>query len=84
MFLAGTPTEFLLADAGAAALASGTLRSLLVGDRDLAEVLAEGRRLGQTFETVGTVHGFNYSRGRFVTLSLLRAAPDAGNRVTEP
>ena len=71
MFLAGTNTEFLTAAEGAAALASGEVATLLVGDRDLAAVLAASRQAGLAPEQIGVVRGFNYSRGRFVTLSLL-------------
>ena len=60
---------------GRAPWLQGNVQSLLVGDRDLAAVMAAAGRLGAQFETVGTVRGFNYSRGRFVTLSLLRRQP---------
>ncbi len=74
MFLAGTDTEFLTAAEGAAALASGEVTTLLVGDRDLAAVLADARAGGLAPEEIAVVSGFNYSRGRFVRLTLL--APD--------
>lgn len=71
MFLAGTQTEWLRPEEGAAALASHEIASLLVGDRDLSAVLVDLARLGQKPEQVAVVRGFNYSRGRFVTLTLL-------------
>lgn len=71
MFLAGTNTEFLTAAEGATALASGEVATLLVGDRDLAAVLDAARKADLAPEQIGLVRGFNYSRGRFVTLSLL-------------
>ncbi|MDT7953819.1 MAG: glycosyltransferase family 39 protein [Acetobacteraceae bacterium] len=73
MFLTGTDTEFLTPAEGAAALASGAVTTLLVGDRDLPAVLADARRDGPAPERIGIVRGFNYSRGRFVTLTLLAA-----------
>ena len=76
MFLAGTNTEFLNASQGAAALASGEVATLLVGDRDLAAVLAAAARSGLAPERIGVVRGFNYSRGRFITLSLLTSNRD--------
>ena len=80
MFLAGTATEFLNAADGAAALASGEVATLLVGDRDLAAVLAAAKQRGLAPEQIGLVHGYNYSRGRFVTLSLLAPNRAIANR----
>ena len=75
MFLAGTGTQRLLATDASAALASGRIRTLLVGDRDRAAVLAGAERAGIQLQEVGTVPGFNYSRGRRVLLTLYRLAP---------
>ena len=80
MFLAGTNTEFLNAADGAAALASGEVATLLVGDRDLTAVLAAAKQRGLAPEQIGLVHGYNYSRGRFVTLSLLAPNRAIANR----
>ncbi len=71
MFLAGTETRWLLPEAGAAELASGQLTVLLVGERDLAAVHAALRVRGVEAETIDTVAGFNYSRGRRVVLTAL-------------
>ena len=70
MFLAGTQTEFLTVAEGAAALASGHVATLLVGDRDLPAFRAAALQRGIAPETIGEIRGFNYSRGRFVTLTL--------------
>ncbi len=75
MFLAGTDTQWLLAADAPAALASGRIRTLLVGDRDQVAVLAGAERAGIRLQEVGTVPGFNYSRGRRVLLTLYRLAP---------
>ena len=71
MFLAGTDTKFLPAGAAADALSSGEVASLVVGDRDLAAVLADLRKRGIATTQLAQIGGFNYSRGRFVTLTLL-------------
>ena len=70
MFLAGTDTEFLTAAQGAAALASGEVKTLLVGDRDLAAFRIAAQQRGIAPETIGEISGYNYSRGRPVTLIL--------------
>jgi 4-amino-4-deoxy-L-arabinose transferase-like glycosyltransferase len=71
MFLAGTGTQFLLPDEGVAALAEGRVDVLLVGDRDLAAVQVGLAARGIAPRLVGVVPGFNYSRGRRVTLTAL-------------
>ena len=71
MFLAGSGTRWLLADEGAAALADGTIDTLLVGDRDLAAVRAALSARGLEAHVAAEVPGFNYSRGRKVVLSAL-------------
>ena len=75
MFLAGTGTQWLLADEAPAALASGRIRTLLVGDRDLAAVRAGADRAGVRLQDIAAIPGFNYSRGRRVVLTLLRLEP---------
>ncbi|GAC1343386.1 MAG: glycosyltransferase family 39 protein [Acetobacteraceae bacterium] len=74
MFLAGTGTRWLRPDEAASALVRGEVGSLVVGDLDLTAVMADASRLGLTVEVTAAVPGFNYSRGRFVTLSILRDA----------
>ena len=71
MFLGGTGTEWLKAEEGVAALASGEISSLLVGDRDWPSARAALLASGIVPEPIATIDGFNYSRGRFVTLRLL-------------
>ncbi len=70
-FLAGTNTRFLPGGAaGARALASGEVERLLVGDRDLAQFRAEAAHLGLDAREMGVIRGYNYSRGRWVTLTV--------------
>jgi hypothetical protein len=75
MFLAGTDTQWLLAADAPAALVSGRIRTLLVGDRDRTAVLAEAERAGVRLREIMAVPGFNYSRGRRMVLTLYRLAP---------
>ena len=75
MFLAGTDTQWLLAADAPAALASRRIRTLLVGDRDRAAVLAGAEQAGVRLQAVADVPGFNYSRGRRVDLTIYRLAP---------
>jgi len=71
MFLAGSDTRWLTPREGAQALSLGELRTLLVADRDLSQVLTETRKFDVQPLELGTIRGYNYSRGRFVTLTLL-------------
>jgi 4-amino-4-deoxy-L-arabinose transferase-like glycosyltransferase len=71
MFLAGTGTQFLLANEAVAALADGSIDILLVGDRDLAAVQSGLAARGVTTRLLGVVPGFNYSRGRRVVVTAL-------------
>ncbi len=75
MFLAGTGTQWLPAADAPAALASGRIRTLVVGDRDQAAVLAGAQRDGVRLREIAVVPGFNYSRGRRVMLKVYRLAP---------
>lgn len=72
MFLAGTDTAWLRPDTAAAALSAGAVDTLLVGDRDLPQVLKDANALGLTLRQGASVHGFNYARGHWVTLTVLR------------
>lgn len=75
MLLAGTSTALpATAAEGARALADGTIDRLLVLDRDLPAFEQSARALGLAYAASGTVRGFNYSRGRWVTLILFRKA----------
>jgi 4-amino-4-deoxy-L-arabinose transferase-like glycosyltransferase len=54
-------------------LAAAPGRVAAVGDRAEADFRQEAAALGLAPEEIGTVAGFNYSRGRWVTLVLYRA-----------
>ena len=72
VFLAGTHTQLLPNGRSAAdALHSGAAGLVLVTDREAAGFTREAQRLGMATRTLETVRGFNYSRGRWVSLSLL-------------
>jgi 4-amino-4-deoxy-L-arabinose transferase-like glycosyltransferase len=71
MMLAGTTTAMLASGPdGAAALADGAIKSLVVSDRDQEAFLASAASLGLHVKARGTISGFNYSRGRWVALTL--------------
>jgi 4-amino-4-deoxy-L-arabinose transferase-like glycosyltransferase len=73
MFLAGTDTVMEpTAQLGAAALASGQVAALLIGNRYVTAFQAEAGRLGIAPHAVGNASGFNYSRGRRMALTLYR------------
>ena len=73
MFLSGTATDLLRTGAdGAAALAAGTVDSLLVSDRDQAAFAAAAAALGLHPIAVAAIPGFNYSRGRWTVLTLFK------------
>jgi 4-amino-4-deoxy-L-arabinose transferase-like glycosyltransferase len=72
MMLAGTATAMLATGGdGAAALANGTVRSVLISDRDQKAFSAAAAGLGLHPVVMSTISGFNYSRGRWVKLSLI-------------
>lgn len=71
MFLAGTGTRWLDAPGAAAALADGTVGALVVSDRDLPAVQAALAERGLAPRTLASIRGYNVSRGRWVTLSIL-------------
>ena len=72
MLLAGTSTAMLATGAdGAAALADGKVESLLVSDRDQKAFSAAASGLGLRPIKIGEIRGFNYSRGRWVDLTVL-------------
>jgi 4-amino-4-deoxy-L-arabinose transferase-like glycosyltransferase len=80
MFLAGTRTRWLLPEQAARELASGEVRSLLVASRDLAAVENTAIKAGLQPKTVASVTGYNYSRGRPVTVLLLTSGSDLSLR----
>ncbi len=72
MFLAGTRTQILPDGASAArALAAGQARVAIVTDREKAGFAGEASRLGIAPKAAADVRGFNYSRGRWVTLEVI-------------
>ena len=71
MFLAGTGTLWLRPDEAAGALIDGAVGALLVGDRDLEAVRAGLAARGAAVRETAAVAGFNYSRGRWVVLTVL-------------
>ena len=71
MFLAGTNTRWLYGGSGAARfLAAAPDRVAAVGNRDIAQFHVEAGKLGITPHEFSEISGFNYSRGRQVTLTL--------------
>jgi 4-amino-4-deoxy-L-arabinose transferase-like glycosyltransferase len=71
MFLAGTDLVNVSDGKEAAeALGKGTATAVLVADADEAAFSARAGRLGIALHERGTVRGFNYSRGHWVTLDL--------------
>ncbi len=71
MFLVGTNTRWLYGGPDAARfLASAPDRVAAVGNRDIAQFRAEAGKLGITPHAFAAIPGFNYSRGRRVTLTL--------------
>ncbi len=73
MFLAGTRTELLATGAaGADALDAGEVAALVVAAGDESAFQAEVARLHLAPVPIGHVGGFNYSRGRSVSLTIYR------------
>jgi 4-amino-4-deoxy-L-arabinose transferase-like glycosyltransferase len=71
MFVAGTDISLLPDGAQAArALADGKASAALLGDRDVEAFSRQASLLGMAPKSLGAVRGFNYSRGRWVTLWL--------------
>jgi 4-amino-4-deoxy-L-arabinose transferase-like glycosyltransferase len=71
LFLAGSNTLWLHPNAGPQALMDGTVDILMVGDRDIAAARRDLAAHGATVREIGAIMGFNYSRGRWITLTLL-------------
>ena len=68
MFLAGTDTKWLAPKEAAPALFSETVHSLLVVESAVPTVMDAARKLDMHLAEVAQIQGYNYSRGRFVTL----------------
>ncbi len=71
MFLVGTDTVWLRPDEAAGAMVDGRVGWLLVGDRDLVAVRSALAAGGVMVREGASVAGFNYSRGRWVVLTVL-------------
>ncbi len=71
MFLAGADTSWLRPDEGVADLADHRIGALVVSRGNLPAVEADAARLGLALRTRAEIDGFNYSRGRWVRLSIL-------------
>jgi hypothetical protein len=56
-------------------LADGPGRVVAVGNRALDDFRREAAALGLNLTEIGAVAGFNYTRGRHLTLSLFRVSP---------
>ena len=82
VFYLGTRT--LLTDAGgaAASLADSPTRMALVSDRDAADFLAAAAAEGIQPVLLESLRGFNYSKGRWITLGLYtgRSLPGGGGQ----
>ena len=71
MVLAGTGTRWLDPAGAAHALMTHEVGALAVSDRDLAAVQAALLQSGVAVRTLDAVRGYNISRGRWVTLTVL-------------
>lgn len=73
LFLSGTSTDWLpTGAAAAAALDTGEVAAVLIGDRDEVSFEAEATRRAMAVVPIGHIDGFNYSRGRSVVLTVYR------------
>ncbi len=80
MFLAGPATHWKDADNAAAFLAQPGPRVVAVSDRDLATFADDAKRLGLNADAFADVPGFDYSRGRRMSLILFRKRPQVADR----
>jgi 4-amino-4-deoxy-L-arabinose transferase-like glycosyltransferase len=73
LFAVGGETSLLRTGGDAARfLAAGPGRVVAVGDRAEKDFQAEAKALSLPLQDIGSVTGFNYTRGRWVTLMLFR------------
>lgn len=76
VFATGTGTALLRNGAAAAAfLGAEPGRTAAVGERELAGFRAAAGQAGLNLREIGSVDGYNYTRGRRLTLHLFQAAP---------
>jgi hypothetical protein len=75
-FAVGGETALLRTGTDAARfLAAGPGRVVAVGNRAEEDFRREATAQSMPVEEIGTVPGFNYTRGRWITLTLFRRAP---------
>lgn len=78
-FLAGTPTRFFATGAEAADFLAAHPDAVVAIERaDEPDFTAEAQALGLALRRLGKESGFNYSKGRRVTLTLYEAEAGAG------
>ncbi|MFC4169499.1 ArnT family glycosyltransferase [Teichococcus aestuarii] len=76
VFATGTGTALLRDGVAAAAfLGAEPGRTAAVGERELAGFRAAAGQAGLNLREIGSVDGYNYTRGRRLTLHLFQAAP---------
>lgn len=75
VFATGADTVLLRDGAAAATFLKGAAgRTVAVGDRDIAQFRTAAQREGLTIRETAAVEGFNYTRGRRLTLRLFQLA----------
>ncbi len=75
VFLLGTETELVPPEAAAKDLATGKVALSLVEKQQEAAFHAALDAAGKTAKPLGQTYGFNYSNGKWLTLTLYRAGP---------
>src|SRR6185312_12726780 len=75
VFLLGTDTRFLAADAAAQYITDARGAAALVSDRDAAAFKSALKARGWDARAVGSVAGLDYSNGQRMTLTLYTGAP---------
>ena len=72
IFAVGTDTQLAFNGAQAASLLAGRTNGVaIIGDRDKAAFDSKARQLGLSLHALGEIRGYNYSRGRWITLVIL-------------
>ena len=83
VFLLGRDTALIKTGEGAAFLRQHPDGLFLLGDNLQAEVIDNLRRAGRELRPLGSVRGFNYSKGIWLTLTLFKPlppSPDGGGQ----
>jgi 4-amino-4-deoxy-L-arabinose transferase-like glycosyltransferase len=72
IFAVGTDTQLAFNGTQAATLLASRKDGVaIIGDRDKAAFDSQAKQLGLSLHSLGEVRGFNYSRGRWITLVIL-------------